>query len=447
MSQTHSPVIECISTEQSDLDTYDPNCDSSSEDFSSFVSEHESETNSKEDESTISPSVSHLNPQNDQISNQENALELYSEKASVSVEASPSPIKKTQSSVLAPKLPNRKNLPLNRSRSYSSAFTASYGNTPITDTESVNNESEIGIADLSEGLRLLSRDARFRSIRPLWRDPNSRPLPSDEMASVEAMLREYNQLLIKAEKNESPAAPKIAVRRPYHSTLNRWRQQERIQMENFYLADRLRNIRPSPEISREILLKRYKQYFITPVTAQSNHPSSYDADFSNLSSSVRIRPRCSSARPISRSSLGTPRPLTGIASSGRTSSAKSSVRNDPPPISIPLRPSSRMASGINTPHSREVLNSLDSVRRALHEHRLGYAQSGENKKDVEWRGFIAHFSVLVKSLAIKYKTTLGCGDLDCRLAEEASAHTAALTLYRTFQPVLAHVIRSALLAL
>lgn len=202
------------------------------EDFSSFVSEHESEIDPKDDESTISPSVSYSNPQNDQISDHENALELYSEKASVPFEASPLPTKKTQSSVLAPKLPNRKNLPLVRSRSYSSSFKTSYRNTPTTDTESVNNESEIGIADLSEGLRLLSRDARFRSIRPLWRDPNSRPLPSDEMASVEAMLREYNQLLIKAEKNDSPA-PKIAVRRPYHSTLNRWRQQERIQMENF----------------------------------------------------------------------------------------------------------------------------------------------------------------------------------------------------------------------
>ncbi|VUZ40570.1 unnamed protein product, partial [Hymenolepis diminuta] len=342
--ETHSPVIECISTDQSDLDTYDPNCNASLEDFSSFVSEHESETDPKEDESTISPSVSYSNPQNDQISNHKNALELHSEKASVPIETSPLPIKKTQSSALAPKLSNRKNLQLVHSRSYSSSFTTTNRNTPITDTESVNNESEIGIADLSEGLRLLSRDARFRSIRPLWRDPNSRPLPSDEMASVEAMLREYNKLLIKAEKNDCPA-PKIAVRRPYHSTLNRWRQQERIQMENFYLADRLRNIRPSPEISREILLKRYKQYFITPVTARSNLSSSYDADFSNSSSSVRSRPRCSSARPISRSSTGTPRPLTGIASSGRTSSAKSSVRNDPPPIPIPLRPSSRMASG------------------------------------------------------------------------------------------------------
>ncbi|KAM3171756.1 hypothetical protein ACTXT7_015974 [Hymenolepis weldensis] len=54
------------------------------------------------------------------------------------------------------------------------------------------------------------------------------------------------------------------------------------------------------------------------------------------------------------------------------------------------------------------------TRIEMYSHRttLGYAQSGENKKDVEWRGFIAHFSVLVKSLAIKYKTTLGCGDLN-----------------------------------
>ncbi|KAM3182476.1 hypothetical protein ACTXT7_012300 [Hymenolepis weldensis] len=45
---------------------------------------------------------------------------------------------------------------------------------------------------------------------------------------------------------------------------------------------------------------------------------------------------------------------------------------------------------------------------------LGHAQSGKKKKEVEWRGFIAHFVVciLIKSLAIKYKTTPGCGDLD-----------------------------------
>lgn len=102
-----------------------------------------------------------------------------------------------------------------------------------------SGKSELGVTELAEALRQLSRDARFRSIRPLWRDPNSRLLPSDETASVEAMLREYNHLLLTAAANPnvsfSPTS-QLAVRRPYHSTLNRWRQQERIQMENFVRA-------------------------------------------------------------------------------------------------------------------------------------------------------------------------------------------------------------------
>ena len=91
------------------------------------------------------------------------------------------------------------------------------------------------MAELAEALRQLSRDARFRSIRPLWQDPNSRRLPSDDAASVEAMLQEYNHLLLNAASgaNTSHTNPKMVVRRPYHSTLNRWRQQERIQAENF----------------------------------------------------------------------------------------------------------------------------------------------------------------------------------------------------------------------
>uniref|UniRef100_A0A0R3TNQ3 Coiled-coil domain-containing protein n=1 Tax=Rodentolepis nana TaxID=102285 RepID=A0A0R3TNQ3_RODNA len=346
--------------------TYNPSSEVSFEDFSSFGSEKESEIDPNENESTVSPSSSYRNLQNDQISNHENALQLYSEDTPVSIESPFPPASRTQLPVFVTKPLTRKKLSLNCSRSISNSLTPDNGNNLTTGTESGNSRSEIGIADLAEALRLLSRDARFRSIRPPWRDPNSRPLPSDETASVEAMLREYNQLLIKAASEpKCPANSKIAVRRPYHTTLNRWRQQERIQMENFYLADRLRNIRPSPDISRDVLLNRYKQYFVTPATLQCTLPSSHDAD---LSSSSRSRPRQLSARTVSRGSTGTSRPLTGMASSDRTP-ARLSTRDDSPPIPAPLRPSSQELNGINTPHSQEVLNRLHSVRQALHEHR------------------------------------------------------------------------------
>lgn len=153
------------------------------------------------------------------------------------VESHPS-IKKSQSPSSASKVAPRRNSTRNSIGRISSSASASclyYESTPTTRKDSQETGSEVGVAELAEALRQLSRDVRFRSIRPLWQDPNSRPLPSDETASVEAMLKEYNQILIKAtsEPRTSAASPKIAVRRPYHSTLNRWRQQERIQMENF----------------------------------------------------------------------------------------------------------------------------------------------------------------------------------------------------------------------
>ncbi|CDS42881.1 DNA topoisomerase iii [Echinococcus multilocularis] len=223
-------------------------------------------------------------------------------------------------------------------------------------------ESELGVTELAEALHQLSRDARFRSIRPLWRDPNSRLLPSDETASVEAMLREYNHLLLAAATNantSSSSTSQLAVRRPYHSTLNRWRQQERIQMENFILANRLRNIRPSPETSREVLLKHYKEYFITPVTAQSlTKGSALDLD----ASLPRSRPRCSSARSVQ---LGPPRPLKRLTGFG-------SAHTTPAPSHTSVCGCALASGGsvIETPRSREVLGSLNSVRRAIHEQRV-----------------------------------------------------------------------------
>ncbi|BHF64423.1 DNA topoisomerase 3-beta-1 [Sparganum proliferum] len=131
--------------------------------------------------------------------------------------------------------------------------------------ESLESE-QMSVRQIALALKDLSKSGKFRRLRPPWRDPNSRPLPSDEDHLMEDMLKEYNEQVSSNRKPDWPAAH-IAVHRPYHSTLNRWRQQERIQFENFMIAHRLRNIKASREISREELLRQYKQYFITPVTA------------------------------------------------------------------------------------------------------------------------------------------------------------------------------------
>ena len=132
------------------------------------------------------------------------------------------------------------------------------------------------------------------------------------------------------------------------------------------MANRLRNIRPSPETSREVLLKGYKQYFVTPITAQSlgSLPTS-KGDSTPNSSLRRSRLRCYSAHPSPRGSQpprrGAPaRPLTGVAPA-------------PTPVgATPTEPhaSTSRQSLVETPHTREVLDGLNSVRRALYEQRV-----------------------------------------------------------------------------
>lgn len=96
---------------------------------------------------------------------------------------------------------------------------------------------QMSVQELAAALKDLSKNLRFRNIRPPWREPNSRPLPSDDAACVEEMLREYNLITSQNvrgnNKWNTTSGPTVVVRRPYHSTLNRWRQQERIQIENF----------------------------------------------------------------------------------------------------------------------------------------------------------------------------------------------------------------------
>ncbi|VDN09052.1 unnamed protein product [Dibothriocephalus latus] len=102
---------------------------------------------------------------------------------------------------------------------------------PNGQQESLESE-QMSVRQLALALKDLSKSGKLRHLRPPWRDPNSRPLPSDEDHLMENMLRDYNEQMSSYRKADWPAA-NVAVHRPYHSTLNRWRQQERIQFENF----------------------------------------------------------------------------------------------------------------------------------------------------------------------------------------------------------------------
>ncbi|KAF6778552.1 hypothetical protein AHF37_02066 [Paragonimus kellicotti] len=73
-------------------------------------------------------------------------------------------------------------------------------------------------------------------IRPPWRDPNSRPLPSDRAASFYDLYEEFTRAhrdLPSSTNQRCSSQHEVAVCRPYHATLNRYREQERIQLENY----------------------------------------------------------------------------------------------------------------------------------------------------------------------------------------------------------------------
>ncbi|VDD76325.1 unnamed protein product [Mesocestoides corti] len=253
---------------------------------------------------------------------------------------------------------------------------------------------QVNVEDLRAALQQLSRDARFRSIRPPWRDPNSQALPSDDTACVEEMLREYNLLTSASKKygKAGLATPQLVVRRPYHTTLNRWRQQERIQMENFYMANRLKNVQPSPEISREELLKRHKEYFITPLTARSltSLASTDHMDFEFGSHRSRNSSCCSTlSRPFSANPVKLLRPVTArrreftqeaSARSSRplTSSSVSRTKSRKPKSASSVKPPTKGGDRPpptcnctskhpnHSPQASELIDSLNSVRKALY---------------------------------------------------------------------------------
>ncbi|KAK4471302.1 hypothetical protein MN116_004742 [Schistosoma mekongi] len=133
----------------------------------------------------------------------------------------------------------------------------------------INNEY-INAAQIANALKTFDRKIHRLQIRPPWKDPNSKPLPSDRTVAFYNMYEDYlkfqnqrsmsslNQSKAKFSNNE------IAVHRLYHSTLNRLRQNEKIQLENYELAKRLQRVRPTTGMTREEQLRDYKKYFITP---------------------------------------------------------------------------------------------------------------------------------------------------------------------------------------
>ncbi|CAH8536515.1 unnamed protein product [Heterobilharzia americana] len=117
------------------------------------------------------------------------------------------------------------------------------------------NDECIKVAQIANALKSFDKKIHRLHIRPPWRDPiqshylkyqNQRPFSSIEHSTSSCINTE------------------IAVRRLYHSTLNRYRQNEKIQMENYELAKRLQKIRPTTGMTKEEQLRDYKKYFITP---------------------------------------------------------------------------------------------------------------------------------------------------------------------------------------
>ncbi|KAF8565578.1 DNA topoisomerase III [Paragonimus westermani] len=118
---------------------------------------------------------------------------------------------------------------------------------------------------LEKAMHNLNLHLRNIRIRPPWRDPNSRPLPSDRAASFYDLYEEFTRThkdVPFSTNQRCSSQHEFAVCRPYHATLNRYRQQERIQLENYNLAKRLENIRPTPGMTRKEQLREYKRYFI-----------------------------------------------------------------------------------------------------------------------------------------------------------------------------------------
>lgn len=107
-----------------------------------------------------------------------------------------------------------------------------------SDIFNMNNEC-INVAQIADALKSFDKKIHRLHIRPPWKDPNSKPLPSDRTTAFYNMYEDYLKY-----RNQRPLSSlgysttkclndEIAVRRLYHSTLNRLRQNEKIQLENY----------------------------------------------------------------------------------------------------------------------------------------------------------------------------------------------------------------------
>ncbi|CAH8525718.1 unnamed protein product [Schistosoma mattheei] len=119
-----------------------------------------------------------------------------------------------------------------------------------SDIFNMNNEC-INVAQIADALKSFDKKIHRLHIRPPWKDPNSRPLPSDRTTAFYNMYEDYLKY-----RNQRPLSSL-----GYSTTqcLN-----DEIALENYELAKRLQKIRPTTGMTKEEQLRDYKKYFITP---------------------------------------------------------------------------------------------------------------------------------------------------------------------------------------
>ncbi|KER23308.1 hypothetical protein T265_14672 [Opisthorchis viverrini] len=217
---------------------------------------------------------------------------------------------------------------------------------------------------LEKAMISLTRRLHNMRIRPPWRDPNSRQLPSDRAASFYELYEQFTQ----ASKNDSLSdgnkllpSRNTVICRPYHTTLNRFREQERIQMENYALAKRLEKVRPTPGMTREEQLREYKRYFISP-NAYQTRPVSLNRRPESADQSYRVDHSGDSTSK--RASVAGHRQVSSAAYPCRRNLCSAGTRNAssvPSNCSSSNGPRSNKVGTSIPSHSREVRKEVDET--------------------------------------------------------------------------------------